>query len=72
MVKEIPIDENVPMVEETSIIKMFQSLKKISIVDNVLMVEEIPIVEDVPMVEEKWIAKNVQKFEKIPNCKSQK
>jgi hypothetical protein len=47
-------------------------LKKISIVDNVLMVEEIPIVEDVPMVEEKWIAKNVQKFEKTPNCKSQK
>ncbi len=43
---------------------MFQWLKKILIVDNVLMVEEIPIVENVPMVEEIWIVEMFKKLKK--------
>ncbi len=72
MVKEILIEENVPMVEETPIIKNVSIVEKY--IDNWQCFDgwRNTNVENVPMVEETLIVENVQKIEKIPNCESQK
>ncbi len=72
MVKEILKEENVPMVEETPIIKNVSIIEKY--IHNWQCFDgwRNTHVENVPMVEEKSIVENVQTIEKIPNCESQK